>query len=122
MNVQKSNFEWELILSKIGNALSENIQLPIGVSYRIIKNKIRIKNAIEAYLITKDGIINKYSDGRGYVSEREDMESFKKIKSEVDIISKEKTSVDIEMINISDLGERELPLNLIAAIEFMINI
>ena len=122
MILEKTNFEWEIVLSDLNSAMknSEETVLPIRIGYKIVKNRLAIKEALKAYFVTKDAIINKYSNGRGYVSEKEDAESFEKIYKESNVISKEKTSVNIDMISIEDFKEINLSLNIISALEFML--
>lgn len=122
MMTEKTNLDWEIVLSELNSAIKncEETVLPVGISYRIIKNRLAIKEALKAYFVTKDAIINKYSNGRGYVSEKEDAESFEKIYKESNVISKEKTSVDIDPISIEDFKEINPPLNIMSALEFML--
>lgn len=120
MIIHITNAELEETLSKIKSAAEENVQLPVNVSYKIIKNKLVIEQALAAYRIARDEIINNHSDGSGRVSEKENPEEFERVCMEIATISKECTDVDIVTISLSELGERELPLNLVSALGFMI--
>ena len=114
------NAELEEILSKIKSATEEKVLLPVNVSYKIIKNRIDVEQALEAYRLTRDEVINKYSGGQGHISEKDDPEAFGKVCTEIASISIESVDVEIVTISLSELGERELPLNLVSALGFMI--
>lgn len=119
MTIHKKNEELEAILGKIKSAAEEKVLLPVGVSYKIVKNRIAIENALEAYWTVKDEIIKKYSDGKGYVYKNDDPENYAKVTSEVIQVAEEYTDVDISEITLEELDGKELPLNVVSALGFM---
>lgn len=120
MKIEKKNGELEDILENLKKAMEEKTPLPPRVSYATVKNKLALEQALEAYHKSKDDIINAHSNGKGHISSVENPTAFAEVNAEIAVISKELTEVDIATIKLSELGERELPLNLVVALGFMI--
>lgn len=120
MTITKKNGELEEALEKLNAALAEKTPLPPRVSYTIVKNKLSLEKALEAFRKTRDEIINEHSGGKGHVSEKDDPSAFAAVCEAIAAIAKEPTEIDIATIKISELGDKELPLDLIAALGFMI--
>ena len=119
MTIHKKNDELEMILNQIKSVMSEKIVLPVGVSYKIVKNKIAIEQALQAYWTLKDEIIARYSGGKVYINKNDDPENYAKVTAEVVQIAEEYTDVDIPEITVDELGEKDLPLNVMSALGFM---
>lgn len=120
MMFQMSNRELEKALVQLDKISENKTVLPVKVSYKIVKNIIEIRRAVESYFICKDKIIEKYSDGKGSLTESDDPESFKKACSEIALIANEKVDVDISTIWIGEFGNEPLPFDMISALGFMI--
>ena len=120
MKIEKKNGELEEILEMLKRATADKTPLSPKVSYAIIKNKLAIETALQAFYKAKEEIITKYSDGKGQITAAESPEAFVAANVEINIISKEVTELEISTIKLSELGENDLPLNLIAALGFMI--
>ena len=119
MILDMSNGELEEIYSGLESITKENIVLPVSVSYRIVRNKIIIQQALSAFRITRDDIIARYSNGNGTIFEKDDPVLFGKATSEIGTISKERNKIDIQTITMSELAEDKLPLNVVSALGFM---
>lgn len=119
MIFKAKNSELETILKKMNTAVEEKINLPVGVSYKIVKNRLAIEQALAAYRMTRDKIVYKYSGDKGYVNSKDEPEIFREVCREIDVIAEEYSEVDISKISVSELGERELPLDLVSALGFM---
>lgn len=113
------NGELEEILVKIKSIMDGEIILPVRVSYKIVKNGLAIEKALTAYRMTKDDIINRYSNGTGQISEKENPDVFKKVLEDITVISNEYTDIEVAMITVDELGDRELPLSAVSALGFM---
>lgn len=119
MKIHKRNDELEAIFNQIKSVTAEKVTLPLGVSYKMVKNKIAIEQALQAYWTLKDEIIAKYSGGKVCITKNDDPENYAKVTAEVVQIAEEYTDVDISEITLEELGEKELPLNVISALGFM---
>ena len=120
MVMTKKNGELEEILVKLGKATQEKTPLPPRISYYIIKNKLAIEQALEAFHKTRDEIILEHSGGTGTVNEKTDPEAFAIVCNAVSAVARETVEIDISTVKLSELGDKELPLDLIDALGFMI--
>lgn len=120
MKLEVRNGDLEEILLGLKNAMTNKTSLPVKVSYRIVKNRLAIENALIAFRVTRDEIRGSNSNGEGKISEKDDPETFDKVRSEISAIAQEKVSVDISKVSISEFGERELPPDLVSNLGFMI--
>ena len=117
MTIQKTNTELEKILSQINKATEEKVVLPIGVSYKIVKNRLSIELALAPFRIVRDEIINRYSNGTGHLLKTD--ENYNKATAEILQIAEKSVEVYISEITLEELGEKELPLNVVSALGFM---
>ncbi len=117
MTIQKTNTELEVILSQINTAVEEKVILPVGVSYKIVKNRLAIELALAPFRIVRDEIINRYSNGMGHLLKTD--ENYNKATAEILQIAEKSVDVDISEIALEELGEKELPLNVVSALGFM---
>lgn len=120
MIIRKTNAELEEILAGLDKLSADNIFLPVGVSYRIIKNKLEIQQALLPYRVTKDDIVNKYSNGVGKISQNDDPELFNKVCCDISKIAGETIEADISTVSVSEISEKELPISVVSSLEFMI--
>ena len=120
MIITKKNGEIEETLEKLKNVLEEKTPLPPKISYTIIKNKLSLEKSLEAFRQTRDEIINEHSGGKGHVSEKDDPSAFNAVCEAIATIAKEPVELDITTIKISEFGDKDLPLDLIAALDFML--
>ena len=117
MKIHKTNGEREVMLHQMKSAMEEKIILPVGVSYKIVKNRLAIEQALSAFRALRDEIITRYSNGTGRVMETD--ENYEKVTVEMVQAAEQYTDVEICEIDISELGEKELPLNVVSALGFM---
>lgn len=117
MTIHKTNTELEVILGQINTAVEEKVILPVGVSYKIVKNRLAIELALAPFRIVKDEIINRYSNGTGQLLKTD--ENYNKATAEILQIAEKSVDVDISEIALEELGEKELPLNVVSALGFM---
>lgn len=118
MTLKVKNGELENYISKLNEAMKDKILLPVKVSYKIVKNKLAIEDAMRAFRIMHDQIIENHSNGTGQV--RPDDPEFEQVVKELTIIKNEDTEIALDGIAISDFGKKELPLDLISALGFML--
>lgn len=119
MKYKATNSELEETLEGIKTIMNEKITLPVTVIYKIIKNKLAIENALLAFHMTRDKIVDRYSGGKGIIT-KDDPDAFDKAFFEIMRISKEQTEIDILGISLSELNEKAMPFNILSAIGFMI--
>lgn len=117
MTIHKTNAELEMILIQIKSATEEKVLLPVSVSYKIVKNGLAIEQALSAYRMVRDKIINKYSNGTGHIPKTD--EKYCMASREILQVANEYSDVDISEIKLEELGEKELPLNVVSALGFM---
>ena len=67
-----------------------------------------------------DNIIEKYSDGKGSITEVDDPVMFKKACTEIAQIASEKVELDISTITLEEFETDRLPFDVISALGFMI--
>lgn len=120
MKIEKKNGELEEILEMLKRATADKTPLAPRISYTIVKNKLAIEQALQAFYKAKEDIIDAHSGGKGNIIASENPTAFAAANAEINIISKEVTELEISTIKLSELGERDLPLNLVAALGFMI--
>jgi len=120
MKTKMTNRELETQLSRLERISDDKTVLPIKVSYRIIQNTLVMRKALEAYIISKDHIIEKYSDGKGSITEVDDPVMFKKACTEIAQIASEKVELDISTITLEEFETDRLPFDVISALGFMI--
>lgn len=121
MTVSKPIMEWEMIAAGLAKITEEKILLPPRVSYTICKNRLKMEQALLPFRMTKDDIINRYSDGKGEITEKDNPELFKKVCMEITAMAGEMMSLDIDTISLYELSVCQgLPLNVMAALSFMI--
>lgn len=120
MLLRKTNEQWEKILTDIQSATKEKIVLPVTVSYRIIKNQIAIEKSLTAYRMIIKEIINKYSDSKGEISQKDNPDIFRQAYDEINIVAHEITETDIVTVSVSEFENKDFPLSLIADLSFMI--
>ncbi|MBQ7521514.1 MAG: hypothetical protein IJU14_01385 [Clostridia bacterium] len=116
----KTNEQWEKILTDIQSATKEKVVLPVTVSYRIIKNQIAIEKSLMAYRMTVKEIIDKYSDGKGEISQKDNPDIFRQAYDEISIVAHEITEANIVTVSVSEFENKDFPLSLIANLSFMI--
>ena len=117
MIIHKTNTELEAILGQINSAVEAKVVLPVKVCYKIVKNRLAIEQALVAFREVRNDIIKKYADETGRITEQD--KNFDKVTFEVLKVAGEYTDVEICEIDISELGEKELPLNVVSALGFM---
>lgn len=121
MTVRMTNEKLEKWLKEIDAVTEEKFLLPVTVGYKIVKNKCSIEQALVPYRRIRDEIINRYSNGKGFVSEKEEPDIFEKVSSEVALAANEICEVDISPVTLSEVGRtKELPINLISVLGLMI--
>lgn len=117
-----TNYEIQNTLNNIQEALKldSKIVLPAKLSYKILKCKLVLEQAVKAYSVTYDEVINSRSNGTGQINRNDNPELFDEVTKELNSIAIEKNEIDVPTITIGEIGDRELPFDLIQAIEFMI--
>ena len=122
MKKEMTNIEIQNILNEIQEALKLDgkIVLPAKLSYKILKCKLALEQAVKAYSVTYDEVINARSNGKGQINREDDPKLFEEVTKELNSIAIEKNEIDVPTITIAEIGDRELPFDLIQAIEFMI--
>lgn len=118
MILKVKNGELADYVARLDEVMKDKIPLPVKVSYKIVKNKLAIEDAMKAFRVMHDQIINDHSDGEGKVSK--DDPEFDEVVKEIAVINNEETEVTLDGISVSELGRKELPLDLISALGFML--
>ena len=121
MMLKTTNSALENMASDLAEISKEKVVFPVGISYRIIKNRLLIEQALSAYRMTKDELVNRYSNGKGHIKETDDPELFEKLCHELAELGLESVELDISEIWLDDIEEiKTIPLNVMSAISFMI--
>ena len=121
MIISASNAEWEAIANGLAMLSGEKIVFPIRVSYMICKNQLQIEKALGAYRMARDELIERYSNGKGKITEKDNPELFQKLCLDIASISKDKVEADISAVSLSQLSVGgKYPFNVISALSFML--
>lgn len=118
MILKVKNGELENYISRLNEVMKDKTLLPVKVSYKIVKNKLAIEDAMRAFRIMHDQIINDHSNGEGKILP--DDPEFEQVVNELAVIKNEDTEIVLDDIAVSDFGKKELPLDLISALGFML--
>lgn len=118
MILKIKNGELADLASRLEETMKDKVQLPVRVSYKIVKNKLAIEEAIKAFRIVHDQIINNHTNGEGKILP--DDPEFEEVVKEIAIIKSEDAEVELDGISIAEFGKKELPLDLISALGFML--
>ena len=118
MVLKIKNGELAEYVSRLDEVMKDKIQLPVKVSYKIVKNKLAIEEAMKAFRIMHDQIINDHSNGEGQIAK--DNPEFNEVVKEIAVINNEETEVNLDAISISEFGRKDVPLDLISALGFML--
>lgn len=121
MTITMKNGELEEAYAKLNEALKSDVSLPAKANYKIIKNSIAMRNALEPYNSARQDIVNKHSNGKGTISEKENPAEFDVVYKAISEIASESVTFEITEMNIGELGDKEYPLCLFSAIDFMIS-
>jgi hypothetical protein len=94
--------------------------MPPKIAYKIIKNKLAIKQALQAFEAARNEIIDRESGGRSTVDAEQEPQLFNKVNKAITEIALERVSLDIVTISLDDIPEVDVPISFIAALDFMI--
>lgn len=114
-----SNGELNAIVLKLEQT-SKDINLPPKIAYKIVKNNLAIKQALQPYQLTRNEIIKKITGGKDRVSFADDPDKFNEVAAAIGDIDRETVAVNIDTIKFDDLPDESMPLAFIDAINFMI--
>ena len=114
-----SNGELNAIVLKLEQT-SKDINLPPKIAYKIVKNNLAIKQALQPYQLTRNEIIKKITGGKDRVSFADDPDKFNEVATAIGDIDRETVVVNIDNIKFDDLPDESMPLAFIDAINFMI--
>ena len=115
-----SNGELNMIALKLEQTAADKISLPPKIAYKIVKNGIAIKQALQPYRLTRDEIIKKITGGASKVTYSEDPDKYNEVVAAIGDIDREIVTVEIDTIPLESLPDGNMPLAFIDAINFMI--
>lgn len=117
--MKKTNNELFIMLRKL-NGIDSTANFSVKVSYKIIKNRMKIADALRPFEETRDEIITKYSNGKGSITSADP--GYADAVKDIDTIGNEPVDVEgIETISIDDLPtDVNVPFGTMDAISFMI--
>ncbi len=103
-------------LNKITNL---ETSVPVSQGYKLVRNKKMIQKELETYEEMRNAIVSKYADKDGEV--KKDNPNFNKCFQEVrELANQEVDNIEFKKIKLSDIESLNLPMNLITAIDMMI--
>lgn len=120
MEKEFTNGELMRISAKLEAATSKDIVMPPKVAYKIVKNKLAIKQVLQAFETARNEIIDRESGGKSTVDAEENPQLFDKVNRAITEIALERVSLDIVTISLDDIPESGVPISFIAALDFMI--
>lgn len=120
MKKEFTNGELVRISARLEAATAKDIVMPPKIAYKIIKNKLAIKQALQAFETARNEIIDRESGGRSTVDAEQEPQLFDKVNKAITEIALERVSLDIVTISLDDIPEAGVPISFIAALDFMI--
>lgn len=120
MEKEFTNGELVRISARLEAATAKDIVMPPKIAYKIIKNKLAIKQALQAFETARNEIIDRESGGRSTVDAEQEPQLFDKVNKAITEIALERVSLDIVTISLDDIPEVGVPISFIAALDFMI--
>lgn len=120
MEKEFTNGELVRISARLEAATAKDIVMPPKIAYKIIKNKLAIKQALQAFETARNEIIDRESGGRSTVDAEQEPQLFDKVNKAITEIALERVSLDIVTISLDDIPEAGVPISFIAALDFMI--
>lgn len=121
MKITYTNGELAEIAAKLEAATAKDITMPPKVGYKIIKNKIAIKQALKPFELARNEIIKHKSGGKTSINYSDDPRAFEEVAEEINEISRESVTVEISPISLEDIPGVDVPISFIAALDFMID-
>lgn len=98
-----------------------NISLPTVVGYRIVQNLRALQDVLVAYNDMRNKIIQKYAKDGKTIRKDEDPAAYEACEAEIEELNQLDVSVDVQTFPFSSIADKELPLNTMFALEFMID-
>ena len=108
------------ISAKLEAATAKDIVMPPKVAYKIVKNKLAIKQALQAFETARNEIISHESGGKSTIDAKENPLLFDKVNRAITEIALECVTLDIVTVSLDDIPESGVPISFIAALDFMI--
>lgn len=115
-----TNGELAAIAAALDAVTAKEIIMPPKVAYKIIRNKVNIKQALSPFEISRDEIIKQKSGGKITVDAKEEPRLYDEIVKAINEIAHETVEIEITTINLDDIPESGVPISFIAALDFMI--
>lgn len=115
-----TNGELAAIAAALDAVAAKEIIMPPKVAYKIIRNKVNIKQALSPFEISRDEIIKQKSGGKITVDAKEEPRLYDEIVKAINEIARETVEIEITTINLDDIPESGVPISFIAALDFMI--
>ncbi len=115
-----TNGELAAIAAALDAVTAKEIIMPPKVAYKIIRNKVNIKQALSPFEISRDEIIKQKSGGKITVDAKEEPRLYDEIVKAINEIARETVEIEITTINLDDIPESGVPISFIAALDFMI--
>lgn len=115
-----TNGELAAIAAALDAVTAKEIIMPPKVAYKIIRNKVNIKQALSPFEISRDEIIKQKSGGKITVDAKEEPRLYDEIVKAINEIARETVEIEIATINLDDIPESGVPISFIAALDFMI--
>ena len=115
-----TNGELMGISAKLEAATAKDIVMPPKVAYKIVKNKLAIKQALQAFETARNEIISHESGGKSTIDAKENPQLFDKVNRAITEIALERVSLDIVTVSLDDMPDADVPISFIAALDFMI--
>lgn len=115
-----TNGELMGISAKLEAATAKDIVMPPKVAYKIVKNKLAVKQALQAFETARNEIISHESGGKSTIDAKENPLLFDKVNRAITEIALECVTLDIVTVSLDDIPESGVPISFIAALDFMI--
>ena len=115
-----TNGELAAIAAALDAVTAKEIIMPPKVAYKIIRNKVNIKQALSPFEISRDEIIKQKSGGKMTVDAKEEPQLYGEIVKAINEIARETVEIEITTINLDDIPESGVPISFIATLDFMI--
>lgn len=118
--MKMTNYAAEQHLMQMTDLRNETGNLPVMAGYRILQNIHSLETALKPYIDMRDETVRKHSGGKEELRSEEDPEAFRAAMAEIDSIGNLEVDVEINPLSIDLIRDRELPMKVLFALDFML--
>lgn len=118
--MKMTNYEADQHLRDLTGLKSLSVSISAVVGYRIMQNIHAIQDALRPYQDAVDDAVRRHSGGQERIDERDDPSAYAQCVEEIAALRQIEVDIPVQTIEIEALGEGNLPLSALFALDFML--